>query len=267
MSFQSSIKMLCGVSLVGALASPAVANDANELAKQLANPVASLISVPFQFNYDEGYGPDGNGSRYTINVQPVIPISISENWNLISRTIVPFMFQDGFSGDIDDSGYGDIVQSFFFSPKQPTRGGIIWGAGPVFLLPTGSDGYGADQFAMGVTAVALKQTGPWTFGFLGNPLWDVGGGGDATDISSTFAQPFVSYATANAWTFALNTEATYDWVNEETSLPINFTATKVTKLGSNLVSVGGGLRYWADSPTNGADGLAARLILTFLYPK
>jgi hypothetical protein len=120
---------------------------------------------------------------------------------------------------------------------------------------------------MGVTGVVLKQSGPWTFGALSNHLWDVGGGSDPTDISTTYLQPFVNYTTPDALTIALNAEASYDWVQNEGSLPINLLATKVVKLGPNLVSIGGGLRYWVDGPEAGPDGWGARAIVTFLFPR
>lgn len=246
---------------------PATAEDDTELAKQLSNPVSSLVSVPFQFNYDFGYGPDGNGHRTTVNFQPVVPIRLNDDWNLISRSIVPFIDQSDIRPGTSQSGVGDIVQSFFISPSQRTESGLIWGAGPVFLLPTGDDGLGADQFAAGLTGVVLKQTGPWTFGVLANHMWDVGGGSDPTDISATFVQPFINYTTPDAVTFALNTETTYDWVENEASVPINLLATKVMKIGERTISLGGGVRYWADAPENGPDGWAARAIVTFLFPK
>jgi hypothetical protein len=120
------------------LAGPAAAEDA-ELAKKLSNPVASLISVPFQFNHDSGYGPAG-GHKSVLNIQPVIPFSINEDWNVISRTIVPVIRQNNIAGNSgSQTGIGDVVQSFFFSPKQPTAGGLIWGAGPAILLSTATD--------------------------------------------------------------------------------------------------------------------------------
>ena len=258
--------LAAGVTCAGWTTASAQGTASEDLAKSLSNPVASLISVPFQYNYDEGFGPNGNGSRTTVNVQPVVPISIGKNWNLISRTIVPFITQDDVIPGTSQSGIGDIVQSFFFSPKEPTANGLIWGAGPAFLLPTAtSSALGADQFAAGPTGVVLRQSGPWTYGALGNHLWDVGGG--STEINATFIQPFLSYTTPDAWSFTLNSESTYDWEADQWSVPLNFVVAKVVTIAGQPVSVGGGVRYWAESPTGAADDWAARLVVTFLYPK
>lgn len=113
--------------------------DADALAKQLQNPIANLISLPIQGNFDYGIGP-ASGSKMTLNIQPVIPFSISEKWNLVTRTIVPVISQcDVFGNSGSQFGIGDIVETAFLSPKEPTKGGIVWGAGPVLLLPTSTD--------------------------------------------------------------------------------------------------------------------------------
>jgi hypothetical protein len=252
------------------LAAPTRAQDsASALAQQLANPVAALISVPFQLNYDQDIGPEDDGDRWLMNVQPVVPITLNEDWNLISRTILPIVSQsDIYPGAGSQSGLGDVVQSVFFSPKEPTAGGWIWGAGPVLLLPTGSDDLlTADQWAAGPTAVVLKQQGPWTYGALANHLWSFAGSDNRSDVDATFLQPFLSYTTPTAWSYALNTESTYDWEGEQWSVPVNIIVTKVTKVGGQLISVGGGLRYWADSPESGPEGLGVRLVFTLLFPK
>ena len=119
----------------------------------------------------------------------------------------------------------------------------------------------------GSTAVLLKQEGHWTYGVLANHIWSVAGESGRSKISSTFLQPFLSYTTPDAWTFGLNTESTYDWKAEQWSVPLNLTASKLLKVGSQALSVGGGVRYWADSPQAGPHDWGLRLVVTLLFPK
>ena len=243
--------------------------SAQDLAKKLANPIAALISVPAQLNYDQDIGPTESGNRWQLNVQPVIPIELNQDWNVISRTIFPLITQDDVApGAGSQSGIGDILQSLFFSPKAPTAGGWIWGAGPVLLLPTGSDDrLTADKWSIGPTAVVLKQVGPWTYGALANHIWSFAGKDSRADISSTYLQPFLAYTTPAAWSYSLNTESTYDWKNEHWSVPINAVVKKIVKFGNQMTSIGAGIRYWADSPDSGPHGWGFRLEFTLLFPK
>jgi len=245
------------------------AESDEELAKKLQNPVANMISIPIQVNYDDDQGPNKDGERWTTNVQPVIPFELTEELNLISRTIIPIIHQDAVSpGTGGQTGVGDLVQSFFFSPAEPTESGWILGAGPVALLPTGSnDSITADKWGLGPTAVALKQDGPWTYGALANHIWSIAGNEDRNDISATFLQPFLSYTTKGAWTFAINTESTYDWKNEQSTIPVNFTVSKLTSIFGQSVSVGGGIRQWLETPENGPRGTGFRFNFTFIIPK
>lgn len=260
-------RQLTAAAIFACLTPFAVTARDTDLAKQLSNPVSNLISVPFQLNYDENYGPDDSGSRWLLNIQPVIPISLNSSTNLISRTIVPLTWTDDIGGS-DESGMGDIVQSFFFSPKEPTSSGLIWGVGPVFLLPTATDpSLGSEKWAAGVTGVALKQSGPWTYGALGNHLWSFAGDDDRADINATFLQPFISYTTPKATTFSLNTESTYDWESERWSVPVNAVVSQMVSVGDRPVSIFAGVRYWADSPENGPEGMGFRVGATLLFPK
>jgi hypothetical protein len=139
----------------------------------------------------------------------------------------------------------------------------------VAYIPTNTDDLlGPDKWGAGPTAVGLWQGNGWTIGMLANHIWSFAGSSNAPDINSTFLQPFISYTTADAWTFSLNTESTYNWENAEWSVPINATVSKVVRLGKLPVSLFGGVRYWADSPEGaGPTGWGARWGLTILLPK
>ncbi|OCP38769.1 hypothetical protein [Ensifer sp. LC163] len=259
----------CAVALSAIFATTAQAQDSNqELAKKLSNPVAAMISVPFQFNYDRGYGPN-DGSKSTLNIQPVIPLSVNADWTVISRTILPVTSQNDIEGASGSQfGLGDTTQSFFVSPAKPTESGIIWGVGPAFLIPTATDDLlGSEKWGIGPTVVVLKQEGEWTYGALANHIWSFAGSDERNDISSTFLQPFLSYTTKDAWTFSLNTESTYDWKADEWTVPINVNVSKLFTIDKQPISLGAGVRYWAAAPDNGPEGLGVRLTLTFLFPK
>jgi len=244
-------------------------DDEANLAQQLANPVAALISVPFQLNYQSGIGPVDDGRQWVLNIQPVIPFSLNENWNLISRTILPVVDQRNiFPGAGSQSGIGDTVQSFFFSPKAPAAGGWIWGAGPIFLVPTGSnDLLTTDKWGIGPTGVALRQQGPWTTGVLANHIWSFAGDSDRRDISTTLLQPFVSYTTPTAWTFNVQTESTYDWEESNWQVPLRVNVSRIVRLGILPVSMGGGVGYWLQTLDNGPSGWNYRFTMTFLFPR
>lgn len=248
------------------------AEDSAELAKQALNPVAAMYSLPVQYNWDQKMGTTDDGMRSLTNIQPVLPFTLNDDWNLISRTILPVIDQHGLAPDgvADKSGVGDITQSFFFSPRQPTESGWILGAGPAILIPTGSDQLlSSEQWGVGPTAVALKQENGWTHGILANHLWGLDGSppDDKDKVNQTFLQPFLSYTNSTLTTWGVNTESTYNWQSREWSVPVNLTVTQLLKIGGQPLTLQAGPRYWLDSPQDGPQGWGLRFTLTLLFPR
>jgi len=242
-------------------------DDAAELAKKLSNPIASLISVPFQNNSDYGIG-DLNGSRNTMNFQPVIPVSLNENWNLINRLILPVVTQYNITGPGEkQNGLSDAVVSSFFSPKN-SKNGLTWGVGPALLLPVGTDDYlTTKKFGVGPTAVALKQSNGWTYGALVNQIWSVAGSSDRPDVSQMFLQPFITYNWKSGAGLGGNMEMTQDWQNSNTTLWLNPTISGVTSLGGQKVSIVVGPRFNLAAPSGTKADWGWRAVLIFLFPK
>lgn len=242
-------------------------DDAAELAKKLSNPISSLISVPFQNNTDYGIG-DANGTRNTMNIQPVVPISISPKLNLITRVIIPVITQYNITGiGNKENGISDAVLSGFISPKE-SKNGITWGAGPVFLLPTGTDDFlSTRKFGVGPTAVALKQVNGWTVGALVNQIWSVAGDEDRSDISQMFLQPFFVYNWKSGAGLGGNFELTQNWEAETTVLWFNPVLSGVTALGSQKVQLAIGPRFNLEAPDGARADWGWRAVVIFLFPK
>jgi len=262
------VHLPCFLAAVAPAPDAVAQESADALAKKLANPVASLISVPLQYNIDFDIGT-ADGTKQTFNIQPVIPTAISEDWNLITRVIVPVVDQDDVFGDSGHQfGLGDINPTLFFSPKAPTAGGWILGAGPVFLLPTATDELlGAEKWGLGPSALALKQTAEGlTYGALVNHIWSVAGDDDRADVSNTFLQPFLAKQFPGGRTLTANLESSYDWNGGHWNVPFNLMYSKVTRVGGQMVSFTGGARYYLETPGEGPDwGL--RVVVTLLFPE
>ena len=225
-----------------------------ELAKKLSNPVSDLVSVPFQFNWENNVGPDGDGMRMVLNIQPVLPISLTKNWNLIARWIMPYIAQPEALGSA--SGFGDVVFSSFFSPAN--SGAFTWGIGPVLTLPLTTDpSLGAGKWGAGPTAVALRIQGPWVIGMLVNQVWSFADASstERPNVNSAFFQPFVGYVTNGGITYSVNSESTANWQAEASgdtwSVPINFLVSKLTRFGPLPFSVQAGYGVYVVRPDGG----------------
>lgn len=262
----SNLKPFVFLGAMAAGITHAYADTDQELARKLANPISSLISVPFQSNYDCCFGPK-DSYRYTLNIQPVVPFSLNEDWNLIVRTIVPIVYQQAPAAGFDNRfGLSDTEQSFFFSPAQSVDG-ITWGVGPVFLWPTATNSeLGTGKWGAGPTGVILKQQGGWTYGALANHIWSYAGHSDRDALSQSFLQPFLTYTFPDTTALNLSSETSYDWTSEQWTVPINAGISKVFKFGEQRVSIGVSARYYAEAPSDGPKW-GARFVTTFLFPE
>lgn len=246
---------------------PASSDEMTELATKLNNPTASLISVPFQSNIDFGGGPNDDGLQYKLNIQPVIPFKLSDDWKILTRAILPIVHQSNRVGTTSQSGLGDTSLTLWLSPEATKPGKIVWGLGPAFLVPTATDDYlGTDKWGVGPSVIVVKQAHGWAGGALMSQTWSFAGNGDRDDLSSTFLQPFLSYQTKSHTTYGFNLESSYDWENEQWTVPINVQLTQLVRLGQMPVSFQGGVRYYAAAPAEGPSwGL--RFTVTLVFPE
>ena len=240
---------------------------AEELAKKLSNPIASLISVPFQNNTDIGIGAN-NGTRNALNIQPVIPLRISANLNLIARCVLPVISQYNVTGiGNSEVGLGNAVLSAFFSPSN-SKGGLTWGAGPVLMLPTGSNEYlSVKKLGIGPTAVALYQSKGYTIGALINQIWGVAGKESPDDLSLLFFQPFFSYNWKSGAGIGCNFEISQNWAANTTSAWFNPTLSAVTSFGKQKTQFAIGPRFNLAAPDGSKADIGFRAALVFLFPK
>jgi len=230
----------------------------------LSNPIASLISVPFQNNTDYGIGAN-YGTKNTLNIQPVIPIKLNANLNLITRFILPVVAQYNISG-IGEKQFGlsDAVVSAFISPAESE---ITWGVGPVFLVPTGTNDFlTTKKWGIGPTAVALVQTKGWTIGGLVNQIWSVAGNEDRADVSQMFLQPFVNYNWKSGAGIGLNMEWTQNWNSNTSTVWLNPVLSAVTSIGEQKTQFVIGPRFNLAAPDGGKADFGWRAVVVFLFP-
>ncbi len=263
--FSSLLILLFGVfSACAQEEHPAV--DATELAKQTQNPVASLISVPFQFNFNSGGGFE-DGTFFNLNFQPVIPFKLTEDWNMIARTIVPIISLPGPEGT-RFSGVGDIQEQIFISPSH--SGKLIWGLGPIFSLPTATTiAVQTGSWAAGPTFVALTMPGPWVLGALMNNVWTFSDSGSSTEVNQFLIQPFVNYNFGKGWAIVTAPNITANWdapSGQEWTVPIGIGITRTTVFDKRPISIGVQYYHNVEHPDNAAAN-QIRFQVTLLYPK
>jgi len=242
--------------------------ESAEIAKQAQNPIANLISVPFEndFNPQTGISKDDS---YVLEIKPVIPIRLSNNWTLITRTIIPVIqVPDLAPGVNGTSGLGDVQESLFLSPTK--AGPVIWGAGPVISFPTATqDILGTKKLSIGPTVVVLRIQGHWLFGSLAQNLWSVGGPSARPDVNQMLLQPFVNYNLPHKWYLTSSPVITANWErssDERWVVPVGGGVGKIVHFGKLPVNVYAQLFRNVERP-DGTTHWSARFQMQFLFPK
>ena len=239
-------------------------SDAAALAKKTANPIAAMISVPFQFNFNFGLG-EYDRTQYLMNIMPVIPFRLSEKINVVNRIILPVMVQPDITKESGSTfGLGDINYSMFFTAAETKK--VIWGIGPAFNIPTRTnDVLGSPEFGLGPTFIALMMPGNWAFGFTVNNVWSY----NNSDLNALFSQIFIVYTFKSAWFVQMMPTITANWnaaKGQQWSVPLGANTGKVVMFGKQPVKLIGGGGYFVVSPDNGPKWqLFAQAV--FLFPK
>lgn len=242
-------------------------NIEDDLAQKLSNPVAALISVPIQNNIDYGIG-QLKGSRYTLNVQPVIPFSLTSNINLIARVIVPYVDQYNISGVGEhQSGISDIVATAFFTPAKPSNG-LVWGVGPAFLIPIGSNPYLTTQkWGVGPSVILLKQQNGWTTGLLANQIWSIAADSSRTNVSQMLVNPFLSYNWKGGATATAQIEWTQNWISGTPVVYFEAMASTISSIGKQKINLALGPKFQLSAPEYAQSKFGLRAVISFLFPK
>lgn len=269
-----STKVLLKVALIafvlswGAASSQVAAADAGDLAAAAQNPIADLISLPFQNNMTFGYGTDDD-IQNVLNIQPVWPFKVGEDWNLITRTILPVVSQPHIDAAGSTFGLGDTTFTGWFSPAK--GGSFVWGVGPVLYLPTATDdNLGADQWGGGASVVALVMSGPWVAGGLANNIWGFGGDNEHEKLNQFLLQPFVNYNLAGGWYLVTAPVVTANWEANDSgdrwTVPLGGGAGKVFRIGKQPVNLNTQVYYNVEKPEWAGDW-SWRLQFQLLFPK
>ncbi|MFO1068204.1 MAG: hypothetical protein U1E14_06730 [Geminicoccaceae bacterium] len=248
-----------------------------ELAKAAQNPIANLISLPLQNNFNVGYGakdaPEPSSTQYILNIQPVIPLTLGETgFNLITRPILPILRQPDLIEGGDTWGNGDLQVQSYLSPAGSKE--LVWGVGGVLQAPTASDGekLGTQKWSAGPAAVVLSMPGKWVFGALATQLWSFAGDNDREDINLTTLQPFVNYNLDAGWYLTTSPIATANWEADGSdntwTVPVGGGVGRLIRVGKLPVNLQAQAFYNVVKPEDDpTDDWSLRLQVQFLFPK
>ncbi len=239
-------------------------DDATELAKKTQNPVSDLVSIPFQFNFNTG-GDLDDGTLFNLNIQPVVPIKVTEKWSVIARVIIPYLSIPVPGGR--EGGLGDVQGQLYLTPAKP--GKFIWGAGPIVQFPTATNNaFQTGSWALGPGVIGLTMPGPWVIGGLLNQIWSIADEGGAPEVNLLTFQPFVNYNFGKGWALTTAPIITANWDapdGEEWTVPLGLGLTKTTVFNRRPMNIGMQYYHNVDFPAGSAAN-QLRFVIALLYP-
>lgn len=270
MSYQKGqLRIFAGLAVTFALFSavPALAQDEAALAETVQNPIADIVTLPIQVNWNTNVG-DFDRTAMNMNIQPVVPFSAGDDWNVITRTIIP-VNSVPIGETLSEFGVGDVTFSAFWTPKD--AGNLVWGVGPAVVLPTASNGevLGSEKLSIGPTGVIFYSTGNWTMGAVANNVWSIAGEDDRDDVNFFFMQYFLNYNLGKGLAIGTAPIVTANWEADSDNrwtIPWGLQISKVTKLGKQPVNLLFGYYKNSEHPEDGADG-QVRFQINFIWPQ
>jgi len=240
----------------------------DELLRKLANPLAALSSLNMTLDFDYHVGPEDDGHRSALTLQSQVPLHLGQQWNLIMQTVFPLLYQEEIApGSGTQGGIGDLTSVLYLAAVEPGRRGLIWGAGVVTRIPTGSDDlltFG--KWCVGPSVAAIRQQDDFTLGLVASQVWSVAGSGQRADIRLGTIEPRLTYQAEGLWNLTLRAPFSYDFEARQWIVPVVLAVEKLVAYQKVPITISFGVRYWAEGPDSGPHDLGFTFGLKFVFP-
>lgn len=245
-----------------------IQQEEEQLLKQLANPLSAMASVATLLDFDYHIGPGEDGHRTTLSFQPTVPLSLGEQWSIVSRSVLPVVYQEEITpGAGSQAGIGDLTEAVYAAKMEPGPRGWVWGAGPIVQIPIGSEDLLTNKkWSLGPSIAFVKQQDDLTYGLIASQLWSIGGSGQRPDVNVGLYSPFLTYQSTGLWNLELQVPFTYDFNAHQWTVPVLLTIEKLVSFQKVPVTISFGVRYWAEGPQSSPHDLAFRFGLTLAFP-
>ena len=261
-------KLLIGLAVILVTAGAGAQSAPSDLDREIQNPLSRLYLLPLQYNGYQNVGPY-NRTQSAFNIQPVVPV-VGEKWFVVNRFVVPVVSQPDVAENKSIFGLGDILYQGYFAPS-PRVGENLWGVGPAFQFPSGTDdALSTKKWSIGPTFAWVSQPGNWTFGGLFTQLWSFAGQEERDDVNQLQILPLIYYRLSGGTSLSFLHTITANW-NESSgnqwTVPVGMSVNQIVQhpwfypFEIQLGAYGNVIR-----PDNSSDWLL-KLQLNFVLPR